>query len=119
MKSALRWLLTAFVGTLGVLHFARTSEFVRMVPPSLPAPLVLVYVSGVAELLGAIGIQIPRLRRAAAWGLIALFLAVFPANVYMAIHHLSPTGLDTPAWALWVRLPFQAVFIAWAWWIAR
>jgi uncharacterized membrane protein len=119
LKTALRWLLGAFMLTMGVLHFVRADEFLRQVPPSLPAPLALVYVSGVAEIAGAIGIQIARTRRAAAWGLALLYIAVFPANVYMAIHHVSPTVIQLSPAALWGRLPFQALFIAWAWWYTR
>jgi uncharacterized membrane protein len=71
-------------------------------------------VSGVAEIAGGLGLLVPRTRRAAAWGLIALFIAVFPANVNMAVNEL-PLGTKTvPAWTLWARLPLQLVLIAWA-----
>ena len=99
MKTALRWLLT-----------------VAMVPDALPWHLALVYVSGVAEICGGLGLILPRTRRAAAWGLILLYLSVFPANVNMAVNHLPLGGEPVPTWALWARLPAQAVLIAWAWW---
>ena len=84
-------------------------------PKVLPAPLLLVYFSGVFEVLGGIGLLVPQTQRYAAWGLVALLVAVFPANVSMAVNKL-PLGRRTlPTWMLWVRLPLQAVLIAWAW----
>jgi uncharacterized membrane protein len=104
----------------GVAHFATPEPFVRIVPSWLPAPLVLVWVSGVFEALGGAGLLVPRARRAASLGLIALFVAVFPANVNMAINHLTFDGVTpvSPTF-LWLRLPFQVVLIAWAWWVGR
>ena len=79
-----------------------------------------VYVSGVFEVLGGLGLLLERTRRAAAWGLILLYLAVFPANIYMAMEgiQIDPAN-PLPSWAAWARLPFQAVFIAWAYWFTR
>ena len=77
---------------------------------------MLVYVSGFFEILGGIGLLVPATRRWAAWGLVALYVAVFPANVNMAVHRI---GFDGPSWVLWARLPLQAVLIAWAWWFTR
>ena len=104
----------------GVQHFLDPDPFVRIVPDYLPAPLVLVYISGVFEILGGIGLLLPGIRRDAAYGLIALYLAVFPANIHMAMHEiqLAPGG-EMPAWAMWARLPIQALLIAWAWWLAK
>lgn len=75
--------------------------------------------SGVAEMLGGLGLILPVTRRAAAWGLIALLVAVFPANLNMAVNHLPLGTSSVPAWALWARLPLQLVLIAWAWWFTR
>ena len=119
MKTALRWLLSLFVGVTGILHFVAADEFIRMVPAWLPSPALLVYVSGVCEIAGAVGLQIPSLRKWAAYGLIALFVAVFPANVNMAVHHISPLRFHAEPWQLWARLPLQAVFIACAWWCRK
>jgi uncharacterized membrane protein len=116
---AARWTLAAFMLASGIGHFALTDAYVAMVPAALPAPRLLVWVSGAAELAGAVGLMIPSLRRAAAVGLIVLFVAVFPANVNMAVHHISPPGTHIAPLVLWLRLPFQALFIAWAWWLAR
>ena len=119
MKTALRWLLTAFMVAAGANHFIDADAYVAVMPSALPAHLLLVYLSGVAEIAGGLGLILPATRRLAAWGLIALLLAVFPANVNMAINHLSLGGREVPAWTLWARLPLQAVLIAWAWWFTR
>ena len=119
MKTALRWLLTVFMVAAGVNHFLDADAYVAVMPSALPAHLLLVYLSGVAEIAGGLGLILPATRRLAAWGLIALLLAVFPANVNMAINPLSLGGREVPAWTLWARLPLQAVLIAWAWWFTR
>jgi uncharacterized membrane protein len=104
----------------GVGHFATSAVFVRIVPAWLPAPLLLVWVSGVFEILGGAGLLVPRVRRAASLGLVALYVAVFPANVNMALNHLTFDGVTpiSPV-LLWLRLPFQGVLIAWALWVGR
>lgn len=76
---------------------------------------LLVAISGACEILGGLGLLVPATRRWAAWGLVALFVAVFPANVNMAIHRLPFGKFPVPVWALWARLPLQAVLVAWAW----
>lgn len=119
LKTPLRWLMSALLVLIGILHFVAPTGFAAIVPRYLPAPVLLVYLSGACEILGGVGLQVPRARRLAAWGLIALFVAVFPANINMAVNHIAPEGLALPTWALWGRLPFQAVLIAWAWWVAR
>ena len=118
IRSALRWLLAAAMVAIGIAHFVDPAPFVRIVPPPLPA-LAMVYLSGVFEVLGGVGILPVRTRRLAGWGLIALYVAVFPANLYMALNgiQLDPAN-PVPAWAAWVRLPFQLLFIAWAYWVA-
>ncbi|MBL8619966.1 MAG: DoxX family membrane protein [Myxococcales bacterium] len=119
MKAALRWLLTVLMVLAGANHFVSPDSYVAMMPAALPAHLALVYVSGVAEIAGGLGLILPRTRRAAAWGLVLLLLAVFPANVNMAVNHLPLGDRALPTWALWGRLPLQAVLIAWAWWYTR
>lgn len=99
--------------TTGVLHFVAEKFFTAIVPERLPNPRALVYISGVFEFLGGLGMLIPRVRRAAGLGLLALVVAVFPANINMAVN--SDRFKDIPAWALWVRLPLQFVILALIW----
>lgn len=119
LKAPLRVLLAVSTAAVGALHFINPEPFIRIVPPWVPDARWAVYVSGVAEILGGVGLLIPRTRVAAAWGLIALFIAVFPANIHMAVHQINLGDSPMPTWAPWARLPFQAVFIAWAWWNTR
>ena len=88
-------------------------------PPYLPQPLLLVYGSGAAEILGGLGLLIAKTRRAAAWGLVALLIAVWPANLYMAMEHPALQGVMGQSWALWLRLPLQLPLIYWAWLYTR
>lgn len=118
-KRAARWLLALSMIAIGIVHFVAPAGFVAIVPSWLPAPGLLVAVSGACEIAGGLGLLIPPVQRAAAFGLILLYLAVFPANVNMAVNHIAPEGHPLPEWALWGRLPFQALFIAWAWWLSR
>ena len=99
----------------GSLHFLAPQVYVRIVPPYLPAHLGLVYASGVAEVLGGIGLLFPATQRAAAWGLVALLIAVLPANIYMATAHLPAPGVMGQSWAQWLRIPLQIPLIYWAW----
>lgn len=119
LKPALRALLAAAMVAIGVLHFVAPGPFVRIVPAALPAPLVLVYVSGVFEIFGGVGLLLERTRRLAGIGLVLLYIAVFPANVNMAVNDIQLAGHEVPRAALWLRLPFQLVLIAWAWWCSR
>lgn len=105
---------------IGVGHFVQPKPFVRIVPKYLPAPLALVYISGFFEILGGVGLLIPQTRVWAAWGLIALYIAVFPANVYMLTDDVSLNPKKPiPRLILWARLPFQLVFIAWAYYFTK
>ena len=120
VKPLVRLVCGAALVGVGVLHFLNPVPFVRIVPAALPAPLLLVYVSGLFEILGAIGLFIPRVRLYAAWGLIALFVAVFPANVNMAVNQIQlDPAHPMPEWATWARLPLQALFIAVTYWLRK
>lgn len=118
LEAILRVVLAVVMVGAGVKHFTDADLFVAMVPSWLPQPLWLVWISGVAEVAGGLGILVPAVRRAAGLGLIALYVAVFPANVNMALHDLPLGATHVPTWALWARLPLQGVLIAWAWWVA-
>ena len=109
-------MLALFFIVAGVNHFLAPSLYLGMMPAWLPSKETANLISGTAEIAGGLGLLIPLLRRAASWGLIALLLAVFPANIHVALQgHMD--GLNAPVWVLWLRLPFQAVFIAWVWWV--
>ncbi len=112
-------ILSISIIVVGTTHFLTPIPFVRIVPPQLPNPLALVYISGFFEILGGIGLLIPFVSVAAAWGLIALFVAVFPANINMAVNQIAIEGVPHQPILYWVRLPFQAVLIAWAYWYTR
>ena len=118
LKLIARHILAGAMTFVGILHFVRPEPFVAIVPSILPSPLLLVYVSGVFEIAGGLGLLLPKTRVAAAWGLVLLYIAVFPANINMAVNNIPLDGVVNPV-AAWVRLPFQALFIAWAWWMTR
>jgi uncharacterized membrane protein len=104
--------LAAFFLAAGSLHFLRPRMYEAIMPDALrDHGRELVYASGLAELAGGAGVLHPRTRRAAGWWLIATLLAIFPANVHMAIHPERYRGI--PRWALLARLPLQGVCIAW------
>jgi uncharacterized membrane protein len=112
-EARLRAIIVAIFGGAGVLHFTHESFYTPTVPDALPNPKQIVYASGVAELMGAIGVLIPRTRRLAGKGLLALLVAVFPANINMAVN--SDRFKQFPMWGLWARLPLQFVLMRWVW----
>ena len=105
--------LAVFFIVAGANHFVSPQTYLPLMPDYLPWHLGLIYLSGAAEMMGGIGICIPKWRRLAGWGLIALLVAVFPANVHMLVNHVPLGGKIVPEWVYWVRLPLQAVLIAW------
>lgn len=119
--AVLRWIATlGFVGA-GANHFINPAPYLGMMPAEIPVAWhsTLNVISGAAEILGGLGLILPATRRLAAWGLIALLIAVFPANVNMAVNDL-PLGTDrVPSWMLWARLPLQAVMVAWVYLFTR
>ena len=110
----MRVVLAAIMIGIGVVHFVLPGFFVSIVPAALPAPYALVLISGFFEVLVGVGLLLARTRRAAGYGLVLLYLAVFPANINMVVHPELGRGL--PEWSLWARLPLQFVLIAWALW---
>ena len=103
----------------GSLHFIATDGYVSIMPDYLPLHRELVYLSGLLEMALGIGLLWQRSRQAAGIGLILLFAAVLPANINMAVENIQPFDFIIPAFWLWVRLPFQLVFIYWAWRVSR
>jgi uncharacterized membrane protein len=112
-----RAILAGFFSFAGTLHFVRPRPYEAMVPPPFPKREV-VAISGVAEIAGGLAVLHPATRRGGRWWLIALLLAIFPANIYMAVSPEKIPGLDRtgiPRWALWARLPLQPLAMLWVW----
>ena len=110
-KTLARYLLGLFFIMAGIGHFYMPEFYLRMMPAYLPAPYFLIYLSGLIEIALGVCCFIQSRFKIAKWGMIALLIAVFPANIHMAMHpELFP---EFPAFGLWIRLPFQAIFIAW------
>ena len=95
-------------------HFLTPERYLPMMPPFVMAPEAMIFISGMGELLGGLGLLIPQTARLAAWGLVALLIAIFPANIWVAINGANAAGLPSSPWYTWSRLPFQLVFI---WWV--
>jgi uncharacterized membrane protein len=113
-----RIVLAVLFVVAGVLHFVVPQAYARIVPPYLPAPLLLVYLSGVAEIAGGAGLLVERARRAAGIGLVLLLLAVWPANLQMALDARAGDASATAQALLWARMPLQLAMIAWVMWAA-
>ncbi len=111
-----RWILAVFFVVAGLNHFRSSAIYLGMMPPWLPAPEAMNAISGLAECLGGLGLLVASVRRLAGWGLIVLLVAVFPANLHVALQGHMP-GTDFSPATLWWRLPFQAVFIVWVAWV--
>lgn len=121
-KRVLLYLMAGLYVFVGLQHLMDPSFFVAIVPPDLPGPEWLVLVSGLIEITLGVFLLEPRTRVFAAWGVIALLVAVYPANIHAALHNIGPPSGEPGtgnAVVNWVRLPFQFVFIAWAWWYTR
>ena len=110
-------LASTFYVLVGIQHFVNPQWFAQIVPPSLPYPLQLVYISGFCEIILGLLLLIPSLRFIAGWGLILFLIAVFPANIYVA--QTNGDAMNTTPLIAWGRLPFQLVFIAIAYWHTR
>ena len=113
MPSLARGLLGVFFVVAGLLHFVRPDSYKAIVPDALPAARALVFASGAAEIVGGAGVLSPRTARWAGWWLVATLLAVFPANVNMAVNAGDFRSVPEPL--LWARLPLQALLVAWVW----
>jgi len=98
----------------GVNHFINPTFYLRIIPPYFPWHKVINYLSGAAEIILGLLLFYPLYSVYAAWGIIGLLIVIFPANIY----HLTSAkpGKRIPIWVLWLRIPFQGVFMFWAWW---
>ena len=103
----------------GSLHFIKPAPYLTIMPPYIPWHAAMVRVSDAFEILGGLGLLVPATRRAAAWGLVALLIAVFPANIYMAMHPVEAGAASIVPVLRWGRLPLQALLIWWLLWCTR
>lgn len=117
VKNIFRWILGILFILAGINHFRNPDFYLRIMPPYLPWHLFLVYLSGIFEILFGVLLLIPKTQKLAAWGLIALLLAVFPANIYMAMN--TELFADINPLLIYLRLPLQFVVIAWAFWFTK
>lgn len=116
-KNITRVVFGLFFVAAGVNHFIGAPFYESIMPPYLPWHYAIVILSGVAEIMLGVALWIPKLSRIAAFGIIVLLIAVFPANIHMAMNpDLYPT---IPVIALWLRLPLQGILILWAYWYTR
>ncbi|HWP32344.1 MAG TPA: hypothetical protein VNL97_01210 [Solirubrobacterales bacterium] len=110
--------LAGFFGFAGAMHFVVPRSYEAIMPPSLPRHREAVALSGLAEIAGGAAVVSRRTRPLARWWLLGLLLAVFPANVHMAVNPEQVRGLDLkriPRWTLWARLPLQPLAMVWVW----
>ena len=117
LRNASPYLFAGLLTAAGSLHFIAPRPYAEIVPDQLPAPYALVYASGVAELLCAAGLAVPRTRRLAAWSTALLLVVVFPANITMAVDSVDRSTLYRVG--VWARLPLQVPLVLWAVSIAR
>jgi len=103
----------------GAMHFINSGVYQRIMPPYIPSHLFMVRVSGALEILGGLGLLVSETRRAAAWGLVALLIAVFPANIYMATHPIEAGAASIAPVLRWGRLPLQLLLVWWLLWSTR
>ncbi|HEY4311424.1 MAG TPA: MauE/DoxX family redox-associated membrane protein [Pirellulales bacterium] len=117
IKTVLKYVQGLLYVVAGMNHFIAPSFYMKIMPPSFPWHAALVFISGIAEVLLGVLLLIPRTTRLAAWGLIALLIAVFPANIYVYQNQELFGGV--PPWVHLARLPIQGLLILWAWWYTR
>jgi len=112
-------LAVIFYVVAGALHFIKAEPYLQIMPPYIPWHVAMVRVSGGFEILGGLGLFLPATRRAAAWGLIALLIAVFPANIYMATHPIEAGAASIAPVLRWGRLPLQLLLVWWLLWCTK
>jgi uncharacterized membrane protein len=119
LRALFRFLLAALFFTAAMVHFFDAPLFLPIMPPQIPFPIACIIVSGVAELLGAIGLLTPlgSVQFLTGWGLTLLLVAVFPANIYMAVAHVKVHGFPAHEWMTWARLALQPILIGLVLWV--
>ena len=119
MKFAALLLASVFYIGAGMMHFIRPESYLKLMPPFIPWHAALVQLSGLCEILGGLGLLHPKTRRMAGWGLVALLVAVFPANLYMATNPVEAGAAAMSPMIRWGRLPLQALLIWWIDWCSK
>ena len=116
LKTASKILLAIFMTVAGTMHFVMPEFYIKIMPPYLPLHRELVYISGACEIILGILLLVPKISRLAAWGIIALLVAVFPANIYV---YRNQELIPAPPVLHLLRLPLQGVLVLWAYWHTR
>ena len=115
MSALWRLALALFFIVAGLTHLIAPAPYLAIMPPYIPWPTEMVVLSGLAEILGGLGVLFRSTRRAAGWWLIVLLIAVFPANIHATSISMEFQGYAVPAWMLWARLPLQLLLMVWVW----
>lgn len=111
-KTALCWFFAVFFFVAGIMHFVQDDAFTAIVPPMLPFPKLIVWITGVMELILAVGLVLPKYRKASGFWLMPYLLAVLPANIYMAMYNIPLGEATASPTALWGRVALQFPLIA-------
>ena len=116
LRTCIRIIFAVAFVAVGVLHFTHPSTFVSIMPPYLPWHLELVYLSGFFEIIGGLGLIYQPTRTIAKWGLLALLVAVYPANIHMLVNEIYLEGMPHKKWILWARMPIQFLMAFGVYW---
>ncbi|MBM3462713.1 MAG: hypothetical protein FJX76_11485 [Armatimonadetes bacterium] len=115
LKLLLTWLLAIFFVAAGTMHFLRPKIYLQIMPPYIPWHLPMIYLTGLWEIFGGLAVLVPALRYPAGISLIVLLVAIFPANIHMAVNNIG----GFPPLLLWARLPLQGVLVWWVWYCTK
>lgn len=113
-----RWLAAIFFVFSGSLHFVIPEFYYSMMPPFIPFKEFFIVLTGIAEIVFGVGILVPAVQRRSGMSMIALLIAIFPANIYVAIAQPTLMNLEYSPESMWLRLLLQPLFIVWVWWVS-
>ena len=118
-KATFRWLMSICMVISGASHFIIVDKYIEVIPSTFSNPVEIVYISGVLEILGGVGLLIPHISFLAAWGLVLLFIAICVASISVIFDNTAPTSIPNDLWLQVIILPLQFMLILWAWWLSR
>ena len=118
-KLVFRWILSLCMTVAGISHFLILEQYINIVPEVLPYPAAIVYLSGVIEIVGGIGLLIPQVSFLAAWCLVILLIAIYLASINMALNNLQVKNIPDSWWFQAIGLQLQFILIIWAWWLSK